>query len=185
MTPLMLACELNNMKIFLAILKNGLNLLVDVRDFDGKTALMIVAEKRDSEFIPYLLSYGANINAQSKLGETALFLAATNYNPEKVDHLLFYGADANISNNGGYTPLMIATINGNKRVIKSLLEVGAETNMISNHGYSFYDLYRDCIMDYLSHVFYLTHLIFIELELVQYLDVDILSQFFEFYGVDN
>lgn len=86
---------------------------LNLRDKDGNTALMIVADDgNDPEVIKYLLSQGIDINAQNKKGDTALIRAASlNSKPAIIETLLDAGADPIIKNQDGSVAYEYAQLN--------------------------------------------------------------------------
>lgn len=120
---------------------------------DGKTALMVAAERGDIQGIKRQLAAGANVNAKSKStvnngltylyaeddGDTALTLAARNGHVGAVEALL--AAGANVNAGGGWScldesddchcqpnPLQAAAKNGDIKLVQLLLKNGAAPN---------------------------------------------------------
>ena len=67
-------------------IKDGVD--VDVTDEQDKTALMIVSEAGQVEFIEALRLWGARLNDQSPLGDTALILATENNRKDCVKKII-------------------------------------------------------------------------------------------------
>ncbi|MEW6731425.1 MAG: ankyrin repeat domain-containing protein [Acidobacteriota bacterium] len=65
---------------------------VNVKDKDGKTALMYAAEKGYSDIVKSLLVQAVNVNAKDKDGKTALMYAADKGHTEVVELLKNAGA---------------------------------------------------------------------------------------------
>ena len=82
-------------------------------DSNGKTALMLVAEKVNLEMVRYLVGQGAEVNAIDSNGKTALMLAVWMGNLEMVRYLVDQGADINATDLDNRTVLQIAESAGN------------------------------------------------------------------------
>ena len=79
---------------------------VNIRDENGKTALMEASWLNRPEIAKTLIKAGADVDLQNKEGWTALMEAR--YHPEIVELLIKAGADENIQNNEGKTALYYA-----------------------------------------------------------------------------
>ena len=76
-TPLMLVAGRDKVPERMAsLLLSHDQLLVDLRDDEGRTALMIAAQKDHAGLMEMLLALGANPGLKAKSGDTALTLAA-------------------------------------------------------------------------------------------------------------
>ena len=105
----------------------------NLRDSNGKTPLMLAAQKRHKEIVEYLIAQGADINAQTKNGFTALFHTCIQGDDELAKLLIDSGADVNAREDGN-TPLMIAAFRGHLNVVKLLLENGADSKATDDTG---------------------------------------------------
>ena len=103
---------------------------------DGMTALHWAASNDDLELVQLLLSAGANVKAETRLGAvTPLFMACKNGNASIVEALLTAGASASAPDAHGTTPLMMAAAAGGAEAVKVLLEHGADPNAKeASHG---------------------------------------------------
>lgn len=105
----------------------NLRLLLDrgmdpnVRDDEGRTALMRAARKSKADCVRVLLEHGADPNLSDPDGETALMYAAGKANLDQVEALLETGADASARNPSKQTALDIARV-AKKRKVAKLLE---------------------------------------------------------------
>lgn len=101
----------------------------------GVTALMVAAQWNRPEIVSYLLSRGANVNAQeNSLGCNALMFACLSGNPHVVELLLKNGAPVNSINIDGRTALMTAAFCGFTRVVKTLLNHAADSEAMDRFG---------------------------------------------------
>lgn len=67
--------------------------LINIPDASGKTALMLAAERGDSEAVTFLLDHGADQYALDGAGDTALMLAIKKSDKRPIAALLFERAD--------------------------------------------------------------------------------------------
>ena len=118
------------------------------KDKRGLTAIMIASgvqlsdhaigggysqTKRSSraalEIVRALARYGADVQAEDRIGITALHVAAAAGNLDIAEMLIDFGADVNKGDRNGTTPLMEAALcNEQTLVLKFLLERGANIN---------------------------------------------------------
>ena len=104
---------------------------LDVRDEDGRSALMWAARLGRPALVRWLLSAGAAVDARDARDYTALFHAchdpdADRGHPEAVALLLQAGADKEACIGFGVRPLMYAAGNGEAAVVQVLLQAGAD-----------------------------------------------------------
>lgn len=113
------------------------NTLINTRDIStGDTALHIVTERGDTNWILFLTQKGANPNIANKKGITPIMLAVSLGKVEGVDALLKAGARINDQNSLGETPLIQATHRRDVAMIKLLLAKGADPDRNDNSGRS-------------------------------------------------
>ena len=125
---------------------------VNVKDFNGRTALNLLVKKElslvdadtldDSESVyvnsigqnsslervKYLIEHGADVNNQDRFGWSALQSAAYNDDRDMVQYLVEQGADVNAKSNLEKTALHYAAQNGNLKLVQYLIEHGADVN---------------------------------------------------------
>jgi len=112
---------------------------VNVKDKDGKTALMFTSDLWGGvpvnaylEVAELLLDKGADVNAEDKDGKTALMVASDRGRLEVLKLLLVKGADVNTKDKDGKTALMV--VSNNPEVAKLLLDNGADVNAKDKDG---------------------------------------------------
>ena len=114
-------------------------------DNDGKTLLHKVA-KRDVAVAKFLISRGANVNAENEKGWTPLHSVAAETTPTNrgdvavVKLLVSAGANMNAKTNDGMTPLHMAANSGDIAVVKFLVSKGADVNAKTHGGTTPLDL---------------------------------------------
>ena len=102
---------------------------INVKDKDGRTALMLAAAKENKRILEKIISVmsidpsklSKLIDEVDKYGKTALFYAA---NPEFVKLLIEKGAKVNAKDNNGQTALMWAAENGRTEIVNVLIKKG-------------------------------------------------------------
>ena len=103
--------------------------LVNTRDSStGDGALHIVTKRRDTVWLSFLLSKGANPNMRDSGGNTALMLSAQLGYAEGLSLLIDRGAQIDIANSSGETPLIRAVQNRDIATVRTLLAAGANPN---------------------------------------------------------
>lgn len=100
--------------------------LVNRRDGDDNTVLMITIARRDSEWTAYLLNKGADPNLAGKAGDTPLIVASRIGFADAVDWLLEMGARVDATNRMGETALITAVQQRQVPIVKALLAAGAD-----------------------------------------------------------
>jgi ankyrin repeat protein len=101
----------------------------------GVTALMVAAQWNRPEVVRFLLSKGADVEAQeSSSGCNALMFACLSGNPEVVRLVLEHGASVNARNIDGRTALMTAAFCGSIELVKMLLRHGADVEATDRFG---------------------------------------------------
>jgi ankyrin repeat protein len=92
----------------IGILQAHPNGIVDTKDGEGNTGLIIAINRTDETWTGYLLNSGADPNVAGKGGDTPLIAAARVGFTQAVDWLLGMRAKVDASNRMGETPLIIA-----------------------------------------------------------------------------
>ncbi|MCU1263970.1 MAG: ankyrin repeat-containing protein [Acidobacteria bacterium] len=102
--------------------------LLDKRDDELSTVLMVAAMAGKTETAKLLIARGADINAKTKLGRTALTWASWRGMTDTVKALLTSGAEVNARDVRGGTPLNFAVDKGRIQTVTVLLDAGANPN---------------------------------------------------------
>ncbi len=111
--------------------------LINLRGYDGDTALMIAIQRRDDEWTGFLLDKGADPDLPAKNGDTPLIAAARLGYDSAIGWLLAEGAKVDGTNRSGETALIVAVQLRQVPVIRQLLEAGANPDKTdSAQGYS-------------------------------------------------
>jgi uncharacterized protein len=111
--------------------------LVNARDGDGNTALLIALARRDTDWTGFLLNKGADPNLAGKGGDTPLIVAARLGFDDAVGWLIDMGAKVDGANRMGETPLIVAVQQRQSAVVRLLLAAGADPDKTDNAaGYS-------------------------------------------------
>jgi ankyrin repeat protein len=101
-------------------------IIINTRDpATGETALHLVTKGRDTVWLNFMLSKGANPNVRDNQGNTPLLLASQIGWTDGVSLLLERGATVDLANNGGETPLIRAVQNRDMTTVRMLLTGGA------------------------------------------------------------
>ena len=103
---------------------NGSTVL-SYRGAKGETALNIVARRRDSTWLGFLIGRGADPNVGDDRGETPLLIASRLGWNDGVGLLLSHGALVDRANRLGETALMVAVQVRQAATVRVLLESGA------------------------------------------------------------
>lgn len=100
--------------------------IVNARDTDGDTPLIIAIQRSDPEWTAFLLKKGADLNLGGHGGDTPLIAASRVGFEDAVEWLLGLGAKVDAANRMGETPLIIAVQQRQAQIVKVLLEAGAD-----------------------------------------------------------
>jgi ankyrin repeat protein len=101
--------------------------IINARDGDGNTALIIAVARRDPEWTGFLLNKGADPDlAAQKSGDTPLIIAARIGFDQAVSWLLSMGAKVDETNKMGETALIAAVQQRQIPIIRLLLSAGAD-----------------------------------------------------------
>jgi hypothetical protein len=111
--------------------------VINTRDITtGQSALHIVTERRDLQWVRFLTQRGANPNIEDEKGVTPLQIAASLGFVEAVEVLLKAGARVDKASDTGETPLITAVHRRDVAMVKLLLANGADADRTDNSGRS-------------------------------------------------
>lgn len=96
---------------------------VDWRDDDGRTPLMMAANRSNLPLVTYMLSVGADINARQADEHNQLSVLMYAQSPEMVTFLLEQGADPNIPNASGENAYKVQLRNSHQQGYKQMAEL--------------------------------------------------------------
>jgi ankyrin repeat protein len=113
------------------------NGLINTKDEDGNTVLIIALNRSDEQWTGFLLNKGADPNLAGKAGDTPLIVAARVGFEPAVEWLIGLGAKVNATNRMGETPLIIAVQQHQIPIVRVLLSQGADPDRTDHAaGYS-------------------------------------------------
>src|SRR4029079_3326129 len=111
--------------------------IVNSRNSDGDTALIIAISRQDPDWTGFLLKKGADVNLGGHGGDTPLMAASRVGFDDAIEWLPGLGAKVNGANRRGETPLIIAVQQRQPRIVTMLLNAGADPDKAdSAAGYS-------------------------------------------------
>jgi ankyrin repeat protein len=117
--------------------------LINSRDGNGDTALIVAISGRDPDWTGYLLNNNADANLPSHNGDTPLIAAARVGFEDAAHWLISRGAKVDATNRMGETALILAVQQRQIPIVKLLLGVGADPDKTdSAAGYSARDYAR-------------------------------------------
>ena len=99
--------------------------IVNTKDDDGNTGLIIAINRSDEQWTGFLLNKGADPNLSGKNGDTPLIAASRVGFEQAVEWLLSLGARVDTDNKMGETPLIVAVQQRQPQVVRLLLNAGA------------------------------------------------------------
>lgn len=100
--------------------------ILDTKDDDGNTPLIITISRSDDEWTAFLLNKGADPNFPGKGGDTPLIAAARVGYEQAAEWLLGLGAKTDAANKMGETALIVAVQQHQVPLVKLLLAAGAD-----------------------------------------------------------
>jgi ankyrin repeat protein len=111
--------------------------IVNTKDGDGNTPLLIAIARNDEQWAGFMLNKGADPNLAGKDGNTPLIAASRVGMAQAVEWLLGLGAKVDATNRMGETPLIVAVQQRNLPIARLLLSKGANPDKTdSAAGYS-------------------------------------------------
>ena len=120
-----------------ALLADAGPTLINARDVNGDTALMIAVGRRDNTWTAFLLSNGADPNLANRRGETPLIAAARIGFLQGAEWLISRKARVDEANKMGETALIVAVQARHAPLVRLLISKGANPDKTDNAaGYS-------------------------------------------------
>jgi ankyrin repeat protein len=99
--------------------------IINTKDGEGNTGLVIAINRHDETWTAYLLNKGADPNLGGKGGDTPLIAAARIGFTQAAEWLIALGAKVDATNRMGETPLIIAVQQRAQPIVRMLLDAGA------------------------------------------------------------
>jgi ankyrin repeat protein len=110
------------------LLEEGID--VNIKDLDGRIALMYASFNGYTDIVKELLNKGSEVNLRDNYGRTPLMFASSGPFPETVKLLLEKQADPNmVDGEEHYTPIMYAAAEGHLEVVRILLAGKADPTL--------------------------------------------------------
>lgn len=100
--------------------------IVNLRGYNGDTALILATRQRSSDWMRFLIGRGAQLGLADRNGDTALIVACRLGYGEGAALLLARGARVDDVNRRGETALIAAVQARQPAIVRALLEAGAD-----------------------------------------------------------
>jgi ankyrin repeat protein len=111
--------------------------IINARDSDGNTGLIIAINRSDEQWTGFLLNKGADPNLAGRGGDTPLIAAARIGFDSAVGWLLGLGTKVDATNRQGETALIVAVQQRQLPIVRALLSAGADPDRTdASAGYS-------------------------------------------------
>lgn len=130
-TPLMMACFLNNPDYVLALIHHGAN--VNAHDIYGQST---VYRARSIETVSLLVEHGADLQTVDKFGRSVLCQNLLVSDLDCVEYLIHKGGNVNHQDRFGSSPLHHAAYGNNGDIIKLLLEQNVNLCLQDEEGHT-------------------------------------------------
>ena len=108
------------------ILRDRKGTIINARDLKGDTGLVVALQRKDPNWVGFLLREGADPNQATSKGETPLTTAARVGFVDAAQWLIDLGAKVNGANRMGETPLIIAVQLRDTAMVRYLMARGAD-----------------------------------------------------------
>lgn len=119
------------------LLDNPASRVVNYRGYKGDTGLHIATRNRESTWVGYLISKGADANIGDAQGDTPLIIAARMGYETAASSMLKRATKVDLANRRGETALIVAVQGRQLRMVELLLKAGADPDKADHAaGYS-------------------------------------------------
>lgn len=105
--------------------------LVDARNANGATALLVATHGNHVEAAKVLIEAGADVNAQDRIHDSPYLYAGARGHNEILRMTLAHGADLKSTNRYGGTALIPAAERGHVETVRTLIAAGVDVNHIN------------------------------------------------------
>ncbi len=105
---------------------------LDLKSWDGQTALMVALSHKNESFALKLIDCGADVSVKTDKGPSALNLASQNNQVSVVEQIISKNISAEVINHqdkSGNTSLMLSSYFGNTKIVELLLEANAQVDI--------------------------------------------------------
>lgn len=116
--------------------EHSVGLLLELRDDNGKTALMVAAKTGHMHLAQLLVEAGANIDEVTDMLGTAFMFAVLGGEQEIACWLVEQGADVNKIGSNGWTAVTIACSKGDVAMLHWLISLGVDTRVRDVYGFT-------------------------------------------------
>ncbi|MBF0147498.1 MAG: ankyrin repeat domain-containing protein [Magnetococcales bacterium] len=120
------------MQIAQTLLSKGAD--VKAVNSEGRTPLILAANRGNVEMVQLLLKQGAEVDAKDTQGYTALMMAALAGQDKVITILMDNKANPETKHACGCTALMFAAEKGHDKAVQALIDKGADVNAKSEEG---------------------------------------------------
>jgi uncharacterized protein len=109
---------------------------IDVRDSNGRTALLVATHGNRVDAARALIEAGADVNAKDNINDSPYLYAGARGHLEILKLTLEHGADLISTNRFGGTALIPASERGHVETVRTLLEAGVDVDHVNNLGWT-------------------------------------------------
>lgn len=118
------------------LLQSNAPLDIDVRDAQGRSALLIATHANHLEAATSLIEAGADVNAKDAIQDSPYLYAGARGHLDILKLTLSHGADLRSTNRYGGTALIPASERGHVDTVRTLIEAGVEVDHVNRLGWT-------------------------------------------------